>query len=186
MMIHVGFFMRLPDSIRFRCQVPIGPLAQHTRFDGGAAVGFGLLVRVHRFHRCHFDPTFGVEHNIKTYQNILVTISKRLQTYQNICSNMKFTMFLVYSKVYWVAMNLLRPCYEFLTVLTATVRHRQEWFDVSSKAGKLGKSTRKMAVDPPFFMGKSTISMEDRGGFCWHIELWLIFRRRGCSMAFEV
>jgi len=54
-----------------------------------------------------------------------------------------------------------------------------------------------MAVDPPFsmgkitiFHGKITISMEDHGGFFgtffWHIELWLIFRRRVFSMAFEV
>jgi hypothetical protein len=112
--------------------VPIGPLAQHTRFDGGDASWFGFT---------DFTDVILIQHlvsntKIKTYQNILVTISKRLQTYQNIFSNMKFTMFLVYSKVYWVAMNLLRPCL-MLTFL------RQEWFDVSSKAGKLGQIHEK-------------------------------------------
>ena len=142
----------------FRCQVPIGPLAQHTRFDGGDASWFGFT---------DFTDVILIQHlvsntKIKTYQNILVTISKRLQTYQNIFSNTKFTMFLVYSKVYWVAMNLLRPCL-MLTFL------RQEWFDVSSKAGKLGQIHEKNGGWSTIFHGKNHDFSWENPLFLWRI-----------------
>lgn len=73
----------------FRCQVPIGPLAQHTRFDGGAGAG--------RVSASRFGGGTDVT-DVTDWPNIWcrTPTSKHIKTLvkhnQNMFSNMKFTM----------------------------------------------------------------------------------------------